>query len=433
MGGLRYYRRVPADVREAIGRKAWTHSFGSRLSLPAIEHEARRLAAHHDNLIKRARAGEVIDKDLIAKAEGDASDWLKEPTAKLYEFMAYIAEQGGADGKAFLNAIENAGTYQPTNAMTVSEAYSRDLEQHGGERREEPIKSAVDGFIAAAGDKPVTQIARGDVVAWLSAMEAKGFAPGTIQRRLGSMRALLNRAFLDCEIDAKNPFEKHKVKSGGGTADDGLPFNGAMLAKIDSYLTANQRLGHETRNIIRMMKGTGAGPAEIGGLVLSDVSLDSEIPYIWVRANAVRGLKTGDVRDRRIPLIGEALEAAKDAKARAKNADPDTTQLFETFGKGGRGADWISSKVNKAIRAAGVPNSRRLTGYSYRHTMKEALRSGGIADHVQRRLLGHAGQGVADRYGSRHARLAEARDAIAAAMNYLGDVDGAIYRADEMV
>ena len=38
-----------------------------------------------------------------------------------------------------------------------------------------------------------------------------------------------------------------------------------------------------------MMRNTGAGPGEIGGLAVADVSLDSEVPYIWIRKNALRG------------------------------------------------------------------------------------------------------------------------------------------------
>ena len=112
---------------------------------------------------------------------------------------------------------------------------------------------------------------------------------------------MINRVFLDFDHNRRNPFERHKIKGGDGGADDRLPFNKAMLAKIDRYLASN-RPGHETVNILRLMKGTGAGPAEIGGLVLADVSLDGAIPYVWIRDNALRGIKTS-VRDRQVPLV----------------------------------------------------------------------------------------------------------------------------------
>jgi integrase len=444
MGGLRYFRRVPADVEAAIGRKVWLQRFDSTTPLAIVEHEAKRLAARHDDMIRRARAGEVLDEDLVATAEEYAANWLGGDKGKLYEFLAYLAEQSSPDQQAtpsdladsvFINAVEHGGTYRPpSNAMTISAAYERDKEIYGNDRDEKAIKYAVDSFIAIATDKPITEITRSDVTAWLDKIEKDGLAPGTIKRRLGAVRAMINRAYLDTDYEGRNPFERHKIKNGGGNADDRLPFNKAMLDRIDCHIVTNNRLGHETKNIIRLMKGSGAGPAEIGGLALADVILDADIPYLWIRANSVRGLKT-EVRDRRIPLIGDALEAAKDAAKRATarvgEANADETAVFGSFGINGRGADSISAKLNKAVRKAGVPNSPRLTAYSFRHTLKEALRSAGVVDHVQRRLLGHAGQGVADRYGSRHVRLAEARDALTMAMEHLGDVDDAIYSAKE--
>ena len=208
-----------------------------------------------------------------------------------------------------------------------------------------------------------------------------------------------------------------------------------MLAKIDSFLASNKRLGHETVNILRMMKCTGAGPGEIGGLAVADVSLDSKVPYIWIRQNSLRGVKAS-VRDRQVPLIGTALDAAraalKHAQRRSSRKSADENPLFTSF-RLDRGADSISAKLNKCIRAAGVPKSPRLVAYSYRHTLKEALRSAGVADHIQRRLLGHAGHGVADRYGSPRARLSKAKTALVAALEFLGDVDSSIYSEQERI
>ncbi len=39
----------------------------------------------------------------------------------------------------------------------------------------------------------------------------------------------------------------------------------------------------EPPNITRLLKGTGCGPGEIGGLVLADVSFDGEVPFVWIR------------------------------------------------------------------------------------------------------------------------------------------------------
>ena len=109
----------------------------------------------------------------------------------------------------------------------------------------------------------------------------------------------------------------------------------------------------------------------------------------------------------------------------------DRTEIFPSFGLSGRAADSISAKLNKAIRTAGIPRSPRLTSYSLRHTLAEALRASGARDDVQRRLLGHATRDISDRYGANRARLSDARDALVAAMEHLGDVDSSIYSEAE--
>jgi len=57
----------------------------------------------------------------------------------------------------------------------------------------------------------------------------------------------------------------------------------------------------------------------------------------------------------------------------------------------------------------------------------EAMRSAGIPNHMTDRLMGHTIPGIAGRYGSPRALLAEARDAIEKAVEHLGHVDDAIY------
>lgn len=449
----RYRRIVPPEVRGHVknrdgkpGRKVWVKSFRRNTPVAVIEREAARLAREHDLIVARVR-GQPTD-EAIAEAEANARRWLDGDKAKLHEMLASYATMfdglSGADlspqVQAFLSAIENKGTYVPAG-LTVSAARKKDREQHGDGEEDKAGEWAVSSFIAHAGDADIFTIKRADVTGWLAASKGEGLAPSTIVRRLGALRALVNRTFADREYGGANPFAGHKIKGGAGSAGDVLPFSKAMLARIGAYVASSSRLRPETRNILQLMKGTGGGDAEVGGLALSDVNLGAEVPYVWIRANDLRGLKVKaesegkNPRDRRVPLVGDALAAAQDAvkraKVRAKGMDPDKVPLFTGFKVDGRGADSISAKLNNAIRAAGVPKSRRLVAYSFRHTMKEALRSAGIADHVQRRLLGHAGEGVADRYGSPATRLREARDALALAMAHLGDVDDAIYNTAE--
>lgn len=434
--GHRYRRRVPADVRDKIGKSSWCHNFPSRTPLAVIEREAKRLAILHDREITIAR-GQEVGPDQIEHAEGFARELIAGDRRDLYGYLELATQEDmSPQTAAIVNALEHGGRYLP-ESLPLTAALERDKRLYGGERDKKPVQYAVSAFVDSLGDKGVTAISRGDVSEWLAVQTKGGLAPATIKRRLGALRALINRAFLDLDHSGRNPFERHKIKDSNGGASDRLPFNKAMIDLIDTHLSSNKRLGHETRNILRIMRNTGGGPAEIGGLVLADVSLGGAIPYLWIRQNALRRIKTA-VRDRQVPLVGDALEAARDAHKRAmvrakgsrKNADK--TPLFTSFGINNRGADAISAKLNNCIRAAGVPKSSRLVSYSFRHNVKEALRLAGVLNHVQDRIMGHSGEGqISARYGSPRARLSEAKDALERALDHRGDVDDSIFSERE--
>ncbi len=430
-GAFRYVRDVPKDAREAIGRCVWIKTWKRSTAVTIVELEARKEAVKHDLILAHARANGGLTDEAIAEAEAGARAIMENGRIEVAEALALFESDGPIPPaqRALVTALQNDGHYRPAG-MTLSQVRARDARLRDGERDAKPIKIAVDSFCRIVADKDVTAIRRDDVIAWLAAMEAEGLSPATRRRRLGALRALLGRHFLDTEYGGANPFGKHTIKRSAGSASDRLPFNRKMIAAIDSYLTRS-RVTPETRNLMMMMKCTGCGPGEIGGLVVGDVRLDGKIPHIYVRPNVQRGVKAS-VRERRVPLVGDALNAAKDATARArKRNDADGTPLFTGFGMNERGADYLSATLNAAIRRAGVPKSKRLTVYSYRHAVTEALRAAGVPDHVQRRLMGHAGHGVHDRYGSRQSRLVEARDALLAAMKHLGDIDDSEYENHE--
>ena len=279
--GWRYRRVVPKDCRDKLGRLEWVVSFAPGTPIAKIEARAERYAAAHDALIRRARGGEVLDASTIAKIETEAKahiaegpDWRDATIAFLVE---HLATQPNAHDAAFINALRHDGHYRPD---VVTLAMVR--EKRGGSRSEKPIDAALATF-AAHGDKDVREITRADVAEWITAELARGMKPRTVKRQLSALHAIIARAFLDLEVAKPNPFSGHAdlLKGARASASDRLPFNRAMLTKIDLYLATSRRL-RETRDILRIMRNTGCGPAEVGGLVLSDVSLSGDVPFIWI-------------------------------------------------------------------------------------------------------------------------------------------------------
>ncbi len=429
----RYRRVVPPDVRAKLrGHKNWTHTWRKTTPVPVVEQEARQLTARHTREIAVAR-GQEIGPDQIADAESLARELLA--TGDQFGFMD-LASQGDISPQtaAVVSALEHNGKYIP-DAPVLSVALAQDIERYGQDRDNYPVESTVASFISVISDQPVTSISRADAMAWIVSLRGKDYAPATLRKRVGNMRGLINRAFLDLEYAGLNPFARHQLKGGNGAVTDRLPLNREMLALIDSYLAKSKRLKPETRHILQIMRNTGASPKEIGGLTISDLSLGGPIPFMWIRVNAQRGIKAA-ARDRQIPLVGVSLSAMQEAyqlaKARTEGESPDTAKMFSGFGgKTGQDAKLISKNINKAIKAARIPDSPRLSAYSLRHTLAEALRSSGALNHIQDRIMGHTVPGMAGRYGASRGLLGTARDALVAAMEHLGDVDDSIFSEAE--
>ena len=90
-----------------------------------------------------------------------------------------------------------------------------------------------------------------------------------------ALHAIVADGFLETNCGQANWFKVRTharlLKGGPAEVTKRQPFNRDMLAAIDSYVSTSNRL-RETGHIIRLMRGTGATPGEIGGLVLADLS-----------------------------------------------------------------------------------------------------------------------------------------------------------------
>ncbi|MCC6921094.1 MAG: tyrosine-type recombinase/integrase [Alphaproteobacteria bacterium] len=442
--GRRYRRKVPADIQPVVGRKSWIHHWSGKVPEDRWIFEARRLARQHDLVIERARAGELLDATAVSDAEATARTILNQDANRRAAFIELATNDifgVSADNPrgpwltAVLKAMDHGGTYVP-DIVSLAAAYERDkeaLSAQGKTRSEKAIQVGVDAFSRIVGAKDVRQITPADVEAWMNAGRKAGQSPRTISRRGVSLKALVKRAYLKLGHTGMNPFAAFSF-SVKASATDRMPFHRQHLDQIAAYMARSTRLKPETRALVLLARNTGCGPAELSGLTLADISLESAIPYIWIRPNRIRGVKTA-MRDRRVPLVGDDVVAALNivsqrATRNGKGRPRDTINLFRFHAE--RGADVTSAVLNKLIRSAGVPKSRRLSAYSWRHGMKEALRAAHVPEHIQRRILGHSGTAVADNYGSPSGRLEEARDAITKALPHLGDIDPLAYRPGEL-
>jgi integrase len=283
--------------------------------------------------------------------------------------------------------------------------------------------AAVDQFVEFAGDMALADIRRTQVQDWIDHLaENRGQGAATQQRRLTSMRAIVNKAIKDMELDCKNPFEKHELVA-PETMKERLPFHTSHLEKLATYLRAG-KLKPETRLMLTLMLETTAGVAEVGGLDWEDVRLDDDIPHLKFRPNAHRGLKTVD-RPRDFPLVGEGLELLRVHRRTSGGRGAVFSTSAQNFHS-------LSARLTKAVRAAGVPKSTRLTAYSSRHTFEEAMRVAGVEYDLQQYLMGHANRNMTDSYGASQPLMGRLRAAVEKALPERGKVGEGNYREDEL-
>ncbi|MDO9524931.1 MAG: tyrosine-type recombinase/integrase [Gemmobacter sp.] len=193
------------------------------------------------------------------------------------------------------------------------------------------------------------------------------------------------------------------------------PLPHAVIAAMWTKLqTAREKEGGKLpvlRLIWRMLAGTGCRESEIAGLRLKDVVLTGELPHIKVAWHEDRRVKNR-ASIRAVPLIGDALAAAKEAAA---HAGKGPALFVDYYGAGG--GNRLSAalmKHLKDVRAGDEPEKQVI--HSLRHNMADWLRLSRAETRTENLILGHALGGVGSRvYGGSQADLELTTEAMTSA------------------
>lgn len=399
----RYRRRVPEFLRPALG-KAW-------IILPLGKTPAE-VVRHYDNAHKQAEAM------LKAAAKGKTTKPQPKTALERYQWATrHVAEWGPmtADAvDALADHLEATGQGDLYRALVVPDRkpeptltdavrlYLKDkVEGTSDETKKRQRVERVKGHVekALGRDPEIRSLTRADAREVRDDMLADGgMAPATVQRYLNALRAVITHAIKEIDLrDAVNPFNKLEVKGTGthpSAKDARKSFTEAQLKAVRRRV-----LGHasiDLQRIWRLLEGTGCRLAEVTGLMVEDVHLSGETPYLDLKFHSHRRLKNaGSVR--RVPLVGDALWAAQEA-LRATNG----LLLFETYAREG-GATVASAALMKHVRKAVA--DPKVTVHSLRHRMKDKLIAADVPGNVQDMILGHSSGNVSEAYGGPEARL----------------------------
>ena len=265
-------------------------------------------------------------------------------------------------------------TLEDAKRLYVQERVKGDINEIHKAARIERVMGHLHAVIAP--DCPLSKLTRKDAREvrdrMLGALEMK---PITVKRYLCDVSAMVNLGIREFDVrEAVNPFQNLPIKAETTATvarEERDPLPADVVRAMHERLSANA--ASDIWNLWQILEGTGCRLGEISGLLRSDVYLKEQIPYLDLVFHEHRRLKTvGSIR--RVPLIGSALKAVKDALRESEGS----TFLFLRYGRV-RGADSASAALMKHLRA--ISENPKHTVHSLRHGMEDKLTRAVIGPH----------------------------------------------------
>jgi integrase len=251
----------------------------------------------------------------------------------------------------------------------------------------------VNNAVSVLGDKPVTDITRDDAKRYRDHLVSR-MKTASVRRRMNTVSAVINRAIVEKGLVYKNPFAKLSIQGLHEDSVERPPFTNDELETIAFQCTI---LNDDIRHIVGLMIDLGCRIAEAVGLKIADIDLTADTPFVHFKRHQGRSLKT-DNSERKVPLVGMSLWAARQAIAASK--DHNSEYLFPRYFDAALGkvkGTHASNTVNKWLRSI---TGTEKTSHSFRHSMRDRLRDAGVAQEMQEVIGGWASRTVGQQYGA---------------------------------
>ena len=244
-------------------------------------------------------------------------------------------------------------------------------------------RRGVNNFIKAARDKPLTEITRKDAVSFFeylrSCMTKAGTGKNNANRDLSTMRTLYKEhtKFTQVGLETPNPFMGLNFTETAGEEKSRTPFEWSFVRdKILAKTEILNKLDRDRRNALLVMIGIGARPGEIVNMLPENIHLDVDIPHIEIKPTADMAIKTRH-SERRIPLIGFALDAMRDQGEGGFTNHRDKVEN-------------ITGRINSWLKSNDLQPKGDETTYSLRHMFEDLGKDAAIEDEMRLYLFGHA-------------------------------------------
>ena len=244
-------------------------------------------------------------------------------------------------------------------------------------------------LIGIAGNKPLGDYTRGDALKFREWLIDRGLTGSSVTRNFSYLKAVFNFAVSEYALDIKNPFlGVYHDRQAGVIKRQPIPIDDIKLVQAMC-----RQVDDDMRWLVALISDTGMRLAEGAGLLKSDIHLDADLPFVRIQKHPWRNLKTAS-SERLIPLCGQALWAAE----RIVASDQTSKFAFPRYNRHSTTkANSASAALNKWLKQY-VPIG--CTMHSFRHSMRDRLRSVQCPSDIADQIGGWTSEGVGQGYGS---------------------------------
>ena len=242
-------------------------------------------------------------------------------------------------------------------------------------------------LIECLGNRSIDQYTSKDATILREWLIKKGLSNSSLQRVFSGIKAVINFVTLEQGLECQNAFAKVYLPS-NTDAKKRHAINPSNMAKIKAECLS---LDDDIRWLVAIIFDSGMRLSEAAGLMIDDLKLNEDIPYIDLKPHPHRRLKTAS-SERKIPLVGLSLWATKRLK-------PHSTGLccFPRYTNSDRcNSNSASAAINKWIKTVG--GSKDVI-HGLRHSFRDRLRAVEAPTDMIDQLGGWAMKSVGQSYG----------------------------------
>jgi len=245
-------------------------------------------------------------------------------------------------------------------------------------------------LIECLGNRSIDQYTSKDATVLREWLIKKGLSNSSLQRVFSGIKAVINFVTLEQGLECQNAFAKVYLPS-NADAKKRHAINSSNMAKIKAECLS---LDDDIRWLVAIIFDSGMRLSEAAGLMLDDLKLEEDIPYIDLKPHPHRRLKTASSK-RKIPLVGTSLWAAKRLKQHSTGL-----YCFPRYTNCERcNSNSASAAINKWIKTVGGSND---VIHGLRHSFRDRPRAveapTDMIDQLGGWALKSVGQGYGDGY-----------------------------------